>query len=296
MAEDQPQLPEHPTQGHAPASQAVPPRLLVPPVVTAEQWGAGFRQAQHREPTMSEYQAAVHAGCTTPERRPRDPSMRQVTDGARQVVNGDLYFFNTKVALAVENSGGKEFRSNRVAPAAHRAARSKQQSTSRLALAKQRGLATFVLPAAAFLVIISLLMPVASVMGFSVNYFRDEAAGEGGFPHFIITVAIAASALAVIRKANWSRIAAEAVGIVADLIGVIDGFGTMGSVSGTRYAPIRGGRERVLLAPLSAVMLAPAVPFGCRRVRCLRLRRFHQPSLRRADPNRLPGTNEGRTP
>ncbi|MDL5199732.1 hypothetical protein [Streptomyces sp. ALI-76-A] len=161
MTEDQPQLPERPTQGHATASQAVPPRPQVPPVVTAEQWGAGFQQTHHREPTMSEYLAAVHAGLIAPECRPRDPSM--------------------------------------------------QQSTSRPVLAKLRGLATFILPAAAFLAIISLFLPVASAMGFSVNYFSDEAGGEGGFLLFIMLAAIAASVVAVIRKANWSRITAGVV-------------------------------------------------------------------------------------
>ncbi|MDH2390111.1 hypothetical protein QCN29_15180 [Streptomyces sp. HNM0663] len=160
---------------------------------------------------MSEYQAAVHAGLIAPECRPRDPSTQQMTDEAKQVVNGARDLFNTKVAPAVENSGAKEFLSSRVAPAAQSAARSMQQSTSRPGLAKLRGLATNILPAAAFLAIISLFMPVASVMGFSVNYFSDEADGEGGFLLFIMLAAIAASAMAVIRKANRSRITAGVV-------------------------------------------------------------------------------------
>ncbi|MGW0885390.1 hypothetical protein [Streptomyces sp. NPDC002671] len=257
MTEDQPQLPEQPTQGHATASQAVPPRPQVPPVVTAEQWAAGFRQTHLREPTMSEYQAAAQAGLIAPERRPRDPSTQQMADGAKQVVNGAQDFFNTKVAPAVENSGAKEFLSKRVAPAAQSAARSLQQNTSRPGLAKLRGLATFILPAAAILAIISLFMPVASAMGFSVNYFSDEAGGEDGFLLFIMFVAIAASVVAVIRKAIWSRITAGVMGIVAGLIGMIDGFGTMGSVSGTRYASVGAGV--VLLTLLSVVMLAAAV-------------------------------------
>ncbi|GAA0352419.1 hypothetical protein ACOT81_38925 [Streptomyces sp. WI04-05B] len=197
MTEDQSQLPEQPAQGHVPVSRAVPPRPQVPPVVTAEKWGAGLRQTHHREPTMSGYQAAVHAGLIASERRSRDPSMRQMADGAEQVVNGARDFFNTKVAPAVENSGAKEFLSNRVAPAAQSAARSMGQSTSRPALARLRGLATFILPVAAFLAIISLFMPVASALGFSVDYFSDEAGGESGFLLFIMLVAIAAFVVAV---------------------------------------------------------------------------------------------------
>ncbi|MEH0432122.1 hypothetical protein QBB34_38485 [Streptomyces stelliscabiei] len=254
MTEDQPQLPEQPTQGHATASQAVPPRPQVPPVVTA-------------------------------------------ANGAKQVVNGARDFFNTKVAPAVENSGAKEFLSNRVAPAAQSAARSMQQSTLRPGLAKLRGLATFILPAAAFLAIISLFMPVASAMGFSVNYFSDEAGGEGGFLLFTMLVAIAASVVAVIRKTNWSRVTAGVVGIVAGLIGMIDGFGTMGSVSGTRYASVGAGV--MLLALLSVVMLAAAVlillsPRQASAVPPMPSMPPVQPP--QAEPNRLSRTNEGRTP
>lgn len=60
--------------------------------------------------------------------------------------------------------------------------------------------------------------------------------------------------MAVIRRPNWSRITAGVVGIVAGLIGMIDGFETMGSVSGTPYA-----LGVVLLALLSVVVLAAAV-------------------------------------
>ncbi|MGW4106609.1 hypothetical protein [Streptomyces sp. NPDC004976] len=239
---------------------------------------------------MPEYQAAVQAGLIAPERRPRDPSMQQMTNGAKQVVNGARDFFNTKVAPAVENSGAKEFLSNRVAPAAQSAARSMQQSTSRPGLAMLRGLATFILPAAAFLAIISLFMPVASAMGFSVNYFSDEAGGEGGFLLFTMLVA-------VIRKTNWSRVTAGVVGIVAGLIGMIDGFGTMGSVSGTRYASVGAGV--MLLALLSVVMLAAAVlillsPRQASAVPPMPSMPPVQPP--QAEPNRLSRTNEGRTP
>ncbi|MFE6939537.1 hypothetical protein [Streptomyces chartreusis] len=107
MTEDQPQLPEQSTRGHVTASQAVPPRPQVPPVATAEQWAAGFQQTHHREPAMSLYQAAIQAGLIAPERRPRDPSRHLTADGVEQVVNGARDFCNTKVALAVENSGAK---------------------------------------------------------------------------------------------------------------------------------------------------------------------------------------------
>ncbi|WP_157855948.1 hypothetical protein [Streptomyces aureocirculatus] len=50
-------------------------------------------------------------------------------------------------------------------------------------------------------------------------------------------MAIAASVVAVIRKANWFRITAGVVGTVAGLIGMIDGFGTMGTVRGTATPP-----------------------------------------------------------
>jgi len=71
-------------------------------------------------------------------------------------------------------------------------------------------------------------------MGFSVNYFSTE----GGFLLFIMPVAIAASVVAVTRKANSSRITAGVGGIVVGLIGLVDGFGTMGSASNSSYASV----------------------------------------------------------
>ncbi|MFC8125423.1 hypothetical protein [Streptomyces sp. NPDC057302] len=222
MTEDQPWLPERPTQGHATASQAVPPRPQVPPIAAAEQWAAGFHQTHHREPTMSEYQAAVHAGLIAPERRPSR-------------------------TLEPRSSSATALPPPRGAPRArcseHLASGTGQAEGAGHLHPSRRGVP-------GFLAIISLFMPVASDMGFSVNYFSDEAGGEGGFLLFIMLVTIAASVVAVIRKAHWSRITAAVVGIVA-------GSGAMGSASGTRYASVGAGV--VLLALLSVVMLAAAV-------------------------------------
>jgi hypothetical protein len=254
MTEDQPQLPEQPTQGHATASQAVPPGPQVPPVVTTEQWAAGFRRTHHREPTMSEYQAAVHAGLITPARWPRDPAMQQMADGARQVANGARDFFNTKVAPAVEKSGAKEFLSNRVAPAAQNAARSMQQSTSRPGLAKLRGPATFMLPAAAFPGDHLAVHAGRFSHGLLGQLLQRRGRRRGRLPALH-------HARGHSRLCRSSHPQGELVphhrGVIGIVAGLIDGFGTMGSVSGTRYASVGAGV--VLLALLSVVMLAAAV-------------------------------------
>ncbi|MFF8917455.1 hypothetical protein ACF08M_30145 [Streptomyces sp. NPDC015032] len=206
---------------------------------------------------MAEYQATVHAGLIVPERRPCDPSMQQMADGAKQIANGARDFFNAKVSPAAESSGARDFFNDRVAPAAQSAARSVQQSASRPGMAKLTGLAPAILAAAAFLAIISLFLPVASAMGFSANYFSDAADGEGGFLLFVMLVAIAASVAAIVNKAKWPRITAGAVGLVAGLLAMVDSFGTVISISNTRYVSVGAGV--VFLALLSVVMLAAAV-------------------------------------
>ncbi|MFF8902504.1 hypothetical protein ACF082_34095 [Streptomyces lydicus] len=118
-------------------------------------------------------------------------------------------------------------------------------------------MAPFILRGAAFLASISLFMPVASAMGFSVNCFSDEASGEGGFLLFIMLVTIAASILTILLKVKRSRITAGLVGIVAGLVSMIDGFGNVISVSNSSYVSVGAGA--VLLA-LLATRQTPAIP------------------------------------
>lgn len=226
-----------------PAPSGKEPRPNSP--VSAEEWAAEFQQTHHREPTMSEYQAAVQAGAIVQERQ-RDQSMQQMAQGARQVASGAKDFFNS-----------------RVAPAAQGAARSMQQAVNEQRSAPQGGIQTwagwaqFVLPVAAFLALISLFMPIASLFGYSVNFFSDELGGEGAFLLLFLLLTIGASIALIILKAKWARITTGIIGIVTSLICMIDGFGNMASIGGTSGVSVGAGL--VFLSLFSVVMLVASV-------------------------------------
>lgn len=78
------------------------------------------------------------------------------------------------------------------------------------------------------------------------------------------------------------------------MIGMIDGFGTMGSVSGTRYASVGAGV--VLLALLSVVMPAAAVLILLSPRQTPAIPPMPPAQPLRSCPNQPYRTNEGRTP
>jgi hypothetical protein len=187
-----------------------------------------------------------------------------MADGARQVVTGAKGFYDTKVAPAVERSGAKDFFNDRVAPAAQNAARSartaynNQRRNPRSGLQRWSSRAPFILPVAAFLAIISLFLPIASMLDISVNFFSDELdESDGGLILFLMIVVIAASVVFFILKVKWARIVAGVAGVVAGLAGMIDGFGNMISISGHTGASVGAGL--VFLALLSVVVTAAGV-------------------------------------
>lgn len=224
----------------------MPPKPQAPAPVTAAEWAAQFQQANHREPTMSEYQTAVTAGLIVQERGPRDPSAEQMAAGAKQFATGAKEFFNSRVAPAAVD--------------ATRAVQHAVQEQQRGATATPKGWmswAPFALPVAAFLALVSLFLPVISAFGMSVNFFHEEAGGEGVILLIVMLLVIAASITAIIMRVKWARITAGVVGIVAGLIGVIDGFGTMANIGSAGGASVGAGV--VLLAIFSVVMLAAAI-------------------------------------
>ncbi|MGW1784941.1 hypothetical protein ACWCQQ_38425 [Streptomyces sp. NPDC002143] len=192
MTEDQPQLPEQSAQSHATSSQAVPPQPQGPPVVTAEQWAARFWQTHPREPTKSEYQAVVQAGLIAPERRPRDPSMQLMADGAKQVVNGcaGLLQYQGRAGCRELCAAG---------PLVSGAGQAE-------------GAGYLHPPAAAFLAIISLFMPVASAVGISVSFLmgsvggtRYASVGAGVALLALLSVVMLAAAVLILLSPRQTR-------------------------------------------------------------------------------------------
>ncbi|MDN5816472.1 MAG: hypothetical protein L0J68_06340 [Micrococcaceae bacterium] len=216
-----------------------------PAPVTAEEWSARFQRATDREPTMSEYQSAVETGQILPERRPRDPSAEQMAAGAKQIA-----------------AGAKELFNNRVAPAAAGAARSvqgamKERSAQQPSTTNWTTWAPFALPVTAFVTLVCLFLPAGTAFGMSINFFDEEAGGEGVFLLVLMLLVIATAVAAIITRKRWARNTAGIVGILVGLVGAIDGFGTMANISSIRGASVGAGA--VLLAILSIVLLAAAV-------------------------------------
>jgi len=211
-----------------------PPRRL-----TAAAWAQAFQQEHGREPTMAEYQNALAAGQIA---RERDPSVRQMTEGVRQVGQGIKGLYDAKVAPAArdaaERSGAKDFFAEKVAPHAQTAFEAAKQSAAQASTAvgrrspsKWTGTALLAMPAAALFAIISLFLPAVTGMGMSVNFFRDSD-GEGALLLVLFLIVIAACLAALLLRKKWTHVFTAVSGIVVGFFGMGDGFGTMSQVSG----------------------------------------------------------------
>ncbi|WP_247040224.1 hypothetical protein [Arthrobacter rhizosphaerae] len=236
MSENQSQAPE-PQSREQHAGQTM----------SAEQWAAAFQQEHHREPTMAEYQEALRLGHVASERRPRDPSIQQMADGARQVAAGARNLYEAKVAPAAQSAAHS-------AKAAFDEQRQDPKSSLQLWITR----VPLILPAAAFLSIISLFLPIASIRRVSVNFFsRQLEQSDGGIILFLMLVVIGSSIATLVMKAKWARITTGASGVAAGLVGMINGFGNMASISSLSGASI--GIGLVILALLSVVVAACGV-------------------------------------
>lgn len=218
------------------AAQTAP----VPQKPTADDWAALFGQANGREPTMSEYQAALASGEIAGESK-RDQSLQQMSAGARQLATGAKDFYTARVAPAVERTG-------------ERAAPTVRAATAAIPggwLAK----APLVLPIVAFIALISLFLPVATRNGRAKNFFADELSGEGVFLLVLLIITIALAAFALVTRQRKLSLAAGSVGAIVGVIGVIDCFIVMAAV--VNGAAVGVGAIIILLA--SVVIIASGV-------------------------------------
>lgn len=228
---------------------------------TAEQWSAAFQQSTGREPTMSEYQAALSRGEIARERLSQDPSVQQLSAGAKQFA-----------------TGAKDFFSTRVAPAAAGAARSVQNAATGSSAAGHATAGTgnpqraagpvpwmqwtrFLIPAAALLAIPCLFLPAvtysAYVAHISANFFDESTDGEGTILIIGFLLVIAFAVVHVVTGRTWARITTAILSIVMGIVGMVDGFGTMVGVSDIPYASVGAGA--VLLGILGLVLIAAGI-------------------------------------
>lgn len=214
-----------------------------PAAMTAETWAAGFLQANGREATMGEYQAALAAGHI---RKPVDPNIQHMTEGAKQLA-----------------SGAKDFFREQVAPAAAGAVRNVQQAVNEQAQGQRRGTATwlswapFAVPATAALMIISLLFPVGNIMGQSFTFFHRELGGEGIWLLIGMLLVLGAGIFALVSRKRWATITTGVLALLLAVMGLYDGFGNAGNLNSLPYGS--AGPGAVLLGLLSLVLLLAAV-------------------------------------
>ncbi|MBP1326047.1 hypothetical protein JOF28_001279 [Leucobacter exalbidus] len=189
---------------------------------------------------------------------PADPAAQpQPASGA-----GEQVAAGAKLVAA----GAKDYFLHTVTPAAKRASASIQQA------AHERGVtvpetkslhawAPIAVPACAFIAILSLFLPIGSISAYgysaSVNFFAEEAGGEGVMLLISMLVVIAGSGAALVVHRRWVRITAGVIGILFGLIAAIDGFGTMANINGASGASVGAGS--VLLAASATGLLVAAV-------------------------------------
>ena len=229
--------------------------------LTPDQWAAEFQRNSGREPTMSEFRNAQLRGEVAQERAAADPSMQQMTQGARQLADGAKGFFT-----------------QRVAPTAVGAARNVQKSIGEQA-GQARGGAGWrawipaALPAFALLSILALFLPAAtasaSAYGFSVSdsqsYFDEDAEGIGWWLLIFLLIVLVFAVIAMVNRAKWARITAGVAGIVTGLFAAFSGFGIIAAAndfSGSGMgvsASASAGPGAVILAITSVGILVAAV-------------------------------------
>lgn len=240
-----PTAPAAPTQ--TAAAQPSASRPAAAPLPTADEWAARFQATHGREPSMSEYQAALAGGQIAVQ---RDASMQQISEGAKQIATGAKDFFNTHIA-----------------PAAAGAARTVQQTAAeaRTSPTGWRAWLPFALPALGVLGFIAAFLPAVTARAFgtsvSVSFVQsDDATGTLLIISMLIVIGLSVTALLTRKK--WATLAAGIAGISLGaiwLLTVIVGFANLassGSMFGVRAAP---GFGLILLLIVSIGLLAASV-------------------------------------
>lgn len=207
---------------------------------TEEEWARNF-QAQHgREPTMSEYQAALQ----NREMRRTNQTMEEFSEGAKRAVTGAKNFFDQRVAPAAKNAA-------RQAQDAY----SRQSGSPQFALWSNR--TPLILAGAALIAILSLMMPIASMGSMSVNFFHEETRGEGIALLVLFLLTIGAATASYFVPLKWLRITTGVIGALAGLFATYDGFANVMIFSDMAMTSV--GMGVILLGFCGLVMLAATV-------------------------------------
>ncbi|WP_160049261.1 hypothetical protein, partial [Nocardiopsis sp. JB363] len=159
--------------------------------------------------------------------------------------------------------GAKDYFANTVAPAAVNTAQTVSQRSGQAPGGPVHWTIwfRFALPVITFIAIISLFMPIvsASYRGHSrsVNYFSEEADGEGAIMLVLFLVVIGFAVVSLVTGKKWAIITAGVLGVLAGLIGMINGFGSASAASSQSHSS--AGAGAVLLGITGIGMLATAI-------------------------------------
>lgn len=261
-----PQIQSHPNcdqelAGHI--RRNTPPAAPQPPTSTGAQPPFGAPNGGQRPPGQpgpppqggpphpgQPYPGQPHPGGQYPG-RPQEAS--QAPQGAQQPTSGAKQFAD----------GAKDYFTNTVAPAALNAAQTVSQRSGQAPGAPVHWTIwfRFALPVIALIAIISLFMPLvsASHMGYSVsvNYFSEEAGGEGAILLVLFLALIGFAVTSLVTGKKWAAITAGVLGVLAGLIGMINGFGSASAASSHMYGS--AGAGAILLGITGIGMLASAI-------------------------------------
>lgn len=159
-----------------------------------------------------------------------EAAIGQLTDGAKQMAAGVKGLYDSHVTPRLERSGVSDFVTDRVAPAARTAAgktrdfAQEQREDPRGALCTWITRAPRILPVAAIAGILTLFLPIASMMGHSVNLFSDPFEGEGQMLLVLLLIVMALAVAALVRPSRILRILASLGGIGMGLLLGLDGL------------------------------------------------------------------------
>lgn len=217
---------------------------------TPEEWAQAFRSSNGRPPTTEEYRAALDAGEINNSQNPSFEQMGEhVSSGFRSFADGAKDFYGTQVAPSVEkgSASAKEFLD-------------RHGSGGTGNIGKFARWASYVLPAAGLLAVISLFLPFAG-MGmpggsFTMNYFSFSSYAGGAFSGVLILLlslaAVGTSIAWIITKNPALKLAAGVSGGLGGVIGIFSVLGHIPALLAGLYPSI----GFVLLALMALVLIA----------------------------------------
>lgn len=189
--------------------------------------------------------------------RQTDPALGQITAGARQMATGARDYFGRRVGTVSEGGGSS-------APGATAGIR----ANSPLADGRALRWALFLLIASAFLVFISIFMPIVGVSAFGysqdIGFFSSEVDLNGPILIVGTVLTMLAAGAALFLKPLWAGITAAVLGVITGIIAATNGFGasadvTQAAASAGAFVSVQPKFGMVLICIASILLMIAAL-------------------------------------